>query len=765
MRGEPSQNLVELLTRLKLATAEQLQSVTARVRRLAGNLPDFESIWVDALAQARILSPMQAAEINAGRGESLLQGPYVLTKPLASPHYAACFAARHVETERTVRLYLVRRPLVDIAPAARALSQLIERLAALRGSAAGVVDDAGSNGGCVWAVCPEIAGVTAADWGIENGRFPHQVVLQIAREMLVRLVELERFGIAHGDIGAAGLLLQSSGHVALPMPGLRGIVRPGEGYAFNDLQPEAYDYLAPERISAGSATSLTTDIYACGCLWWHLLTGRPPFSGGNSLAKLKAAHAAKSIDVRQLAIDVPDVLAQAIAMCMAREPTARPQSISELSKLLGAPTRAGCAAVARCLRHQAPLWSAIRAARPPRSARRKQLPIAAGLVTAAAVVVLALLPLWRRSQQSPAMAQRAPSAKPVTTKGNEPLGDPLAIDEVSRRDTRIRPVAAMEPVDDAPQDLMLPAGKKMYLSQLSLKPGQHVRGAAGQRPLVCLSGTGLGVECEDVCFENIDFVWEPAGSGEEATSLNSAMILVESQAIEFRGCSFSSAEETAPIAIAWSGADDAPSGLHGELTLRDCVFSGVAAVIDCQGTSALSVEMTNSLCLAAGPVVRLHRAPKSDEALSISLDHLTTRGDCSVLECRYSRLDDPLGTITICVTDSALDTNPRGGLLILAGGQRPDRLLSTIAWNGQGSLVPPHTAVALWRSGARKQQILSEDQLAVAGLVRSHVEFSGSAAGPASASRVTRWQVPLRSDDPPGANTNSLYLPAKPAAD
>ena len=36
------------------------------------------------------------------------------------------------------------------------------------------------------------------------------------------------------------------------MPGLRGILRPEEGYAHADLLPEAYDSLAPERISAGT---------------------------------------------------------------------------------------------------------------------------------------------------------------------------------------------------------------------------------------------------------------------------------------------------------------------------------------------------------------------------------------------------------------------------------------------------------------------------------------------------------------------------------
>ena len=66
-----------------------------RVRRLARDLPAFESVWVDALAQARKLTPFQAAQINAGRGESLAVGPYVLAAPLpGTGSFAATYRAR-----------------------------------------------------------------------------------------------------------------------------------------------------------------------------------------------------------------------------------------------------------------------------------------------------------------------------------------------------------------------------------------------------------------------------------------------------------------------------------------------------------------------------------------------------------------------------------------------------------------------------------------------------------------------------------------------
>ena len=296
MRGEPSDNLVRLLARLKLATAAQVRSVAPRVKRLSGDLPDFESVWVDALAQSRILTPFQAAQINAGHGDSLLQGPYVISSPQGQPHYAACFAARHVDTQRLVRLYVVRRPQAAAAAAAHGLVQLVEMLSSLDGPVSAVVDDAGICGEGVWAACPAVEGTTAAEWMVENGRFPPHVVLHIARGMLERLADLEELGVVHGDLCAGGLFLQPSGQVVLPMPGLRGIVRPCEGYSMSDLQPEAYDYLAPERIAEGRAPTRASDWYACGCLWWHLLTGRAPFAGGNSLAKLKAVHAARERD-------------------------------------------------------------------------------------------------------------------------------------------------------------------------------------------------------------------------------------------------------------------------------------------------------------------------------------------------------------------------------------------------------------------------------------------------------------------------------------
>lgn len=767
MRGEPSSNLVSLLARLRLATAADLARVASRVRRLSGDLPDFESVWVDALAQARVLTPFQAAEINASRGDALLKGPYLILRPLSGPHFAICFDARRLEDGRRVRLYTVRRPQSDARQTASELARLVEQSRSLQGSITSPIEEAGVDSEGAWAACTAPDGIMVADWMAENGRLPPQAVEHIAREMLARLAELERLRIVHGDIGAAGLLLTDSGRVALPMAGLRAVVRPAEGYSFSDLQPEAYDYLAPERIADGTPPTLASDMYACGGLWWHLLTGRSPFAGGNSLAKLRAVHAGKLVAVRHLAPEAPEALVRAISLCLARDPAQRPRSFAPLMELLGPSTRVGAASLSRSLDREAPRWRSAGAARAGRRRKSRRTAIAATAATLLILTAIGSWPLWRaRVAPSPTVAIATASHQKPKELPSLPPADlpnagiakvaPVAAKPAVTLATAILPIEASQS-----DDLILPSDKILRPRQLDLRTGRRVVGRDGKRPLVSVPVEGLLVTAEDVVFDGVDFVWENDPKAASKINRGRAIIVLQAQGIEFRSCSFTTTSEAPAVAISWRGATDAIAGAGAEITFTDCVLSDVAVVVDARGAGGLSVEMKNSLCLDVGPIVRLNRAPSGDEAVAIALAHTTTRGDSAVLECRYSRVEDHPATIAISAVECVLDADPKSGLVILSGSLTPERLLGSIAWNGQGSLVTPRTAMAVWRAGSRKQQQLPEEDLDVAGLVRNAVEFAGPADGPPRNSRVTRWQGPTRSADPPGAAVHALSRPSR----
>lgn len=763
MQGEPSPNLVALLERLKLATRAQILAVAPAARRLGDDLPDFEPVWVDALAQARVLTPLQAAEINGGRGDELLQGPYQIARKLSGPGYAECYAARHTETRRAARLYLVRRPQVPAVELARSLAAWVDASRPLVGSQACVVEESGVSGEAVWATSAAVEGIVAADWLVENGRLPPNVVLEIARQMVAQLATLEHHSLVHGDISATAVVLHKSGRAVLPMPGLRGLVRPAEGYSFCDLQPEAFASLSPERIAEGLPPSVSSDLYACGTLWWHLLTGRSPLAGGNSLLKLKAIHASKLLDVRHLAPDVPETLAQAIHSVTMSRGADRPESFAKLAEMIGTPTRVGAAQLARCVNRPTQVWQPPRrrGRRPQQTAPLRAAPtaiVATLLLTLAGLGVYAQRTSGHRSTPKAEVASavqpaRSPQASNVAARKTTPNDELLKKTAVASA-SPVRLASATElPNRNTPDPLVLPSGKTTLRRGLALQPGQCVRGKEGQRPTISVPRGGLVVAREDTRFEGIDFVWEHEPD-RSAAGRQSAMLMVEAQAIEFRGCSFSAPADSPIAAIALAGGTTLAATDTSEFTMIDCVFHGTSAVVDCLASPNLAVQMKNTLCLSSGPMLRLHRAPRADEAATITLDHVTARGNSPALECRAAS-DAPAGPMSICATDCVFDTS--AGLLVF-WGVRPSQALASLTWTGHGSLVTPDTSMAVWAARGKSPQPLEEDAIDIAGLARCQVQFAASLDGPLGASRITEWQGPLRSSDPPGARVHALSL-------
>jgi hypothetical protein len=781
MRESPPAHLIAMLEGLGLASAGDLCRMGRRVGRLARDLPRFESVWIDALAQARIITRFQAAEINAGRAESLRVGPYLLCAAVGPPGYAACYRARRVDSRRLVRLAVAEHSGDGAEEIVGRLETLAAASAKLRCEQLTPISEAGADGRRIWAASPWVEGRTAAEWLVHNGRFSPEAVLEIAREMVAGLVILEQAGICHGDVGAATLMLRDSGGVVLLQPGLRAILRPEEGYAHADLLPEAYDCLAPERISDGTPPTIAGDVYGCGCVWWQMLCGRPPLSGGDSLGKLRAAQAAKVCDVRRLAGEVPEELRAAISACLEREPGRRPESMARLAAMLGTPIGPGRSALARRLAgpvRSPGAWAASDGA----AGRIGRWPLwpatVVGLLAAAAI----FWPIWRLGTQwrdkggQESAAQELPSVqtarKAQVAKSSETAGEARLAGRSDLNERTDRPVIAAhyeapsspsEKSRRSPEDLVLASDGPLRIESLRVRSGQCVRGAPGKRPVVMVPRAGLAVGAEEVRFENVDFVWDHPAQVEGPTVPEAAIVRLSSARAEFRGCVFRAAGRTGapPVAIRWTHPADSQnpelSLPSGRVQLRDCVLRGVGAGVDCRTLGALAVELTNTLHLGGGTLVRLHHCPKADEPVLIALEQVTLRGAGPVLECDYRVIGDPPGEISIRAARCAFVPQGNRALLRFDGPESPERILKNILWTGQGSLVSPEAAIAAWHPPGGRQQVLDEAAVTIEGLVRSEVGFAGNADAGAAASRIIRWQAPVLSTDPPGIDLGAGF--------
>jgi tRNA A-37 threonylcarbamoyl transferase component Bud32 len=117
-----------------------------------------------------------------------------------------------------------------------------------------------------------------------------------------------------GDFGLAKIV-HSENSETLNGPASRGIVGTPE-------------YMAPEQMREGYALDVRADIYALGAIAYHMLGGRPPFTGNiTQLIAQKLLETPASLTT--LRSDISNEADQVVMHALAREPEQRPASTGE----------------------------------------------------------------------------------------------------------------------------------------------------------------------------------------------------------------------------------------------------------------------------------------------------------------------------------------------------------------------------------------------------------------------------------------------------
>src|SRR5205823_8375210 len=106
-------------------------------------------------------------------------------------------------------------------------------------------------------------------------------------------------------------------------------------------------YMSPQQLGGERSTHLD-DIYSLGATIYELLTSKPPFYSGN-IDRQICERVAPSMSHRRTEFEVepasvPQVWEDAVAACLAKDPSRRPQSTAEVAQrlqLAPAQTRTG----------------------------------------------------------------------------------------------------------------------------------------------------------------------------------------------------------------------------------------------------------------------------------------------------------------------------------------------------------------------------------------------------------------------------------------
>ena len=165
------------------------------------------------------------------------------------------------------------------------------------------------------------------------GPLPLPRFFDVALPVAEALAAAHGGGIIHRDVKLANVLVTTDGRVKLADFGLARSNDADTDVTRTGGLLGTFAYMSPEQ-ARGERLGAATDVFSFGVLAYELLTGLRPFRGSGPGSLLAAILEGRYEPLKALRADVPAELADVIERCMAKEPTARFQSGSELAAAL-----------------------------------------------------------------------------------------------------------------------------------------------------------------------------------------------------------------------------------------------------------------------------------------------------------------------------------------------------------------------------------------------------------------------------------------------
>lgn len=138
---------------------------------------------------------------------------------------------------------------------------------------------AGEENGLLFIAMDFIEGHDIRDEIVAQGRLKPQYAAHVTTEVASALDAAHARGLVHRDVKPANVLVAGQGDDArfyLTDFGLTKQIDSSDGVTKSGMLLGTLDYIAPEQVM-GDALDARADVYALGCVLFHMLTGRVPY--------------------------------------------------------------------------------------------------------------------------------------------------------------------------------------------------------------------------------------------------------------------------------------------------------------------------------------------------------------------------------------------------------------------------------------------------------------------------------------------------------
>lgn len=328
----------KLLGESRLLTAEQCKKLSSDfVKEKGAAQQETAKSLGEWLVSRKVLSRYQTAILLAGRSGPFYYGDYKVYDRVGKGRLTGAFRAVHGPTRHPVMLQFLTGPIIQDPNLWAAAVHETLAATAINSPFVQRYFEPVDLQTFKFLVAEDVRG-SGVDDRLQHGRFQPAEAARLIRMAAMGLAHMHQMGRVHGDIRPTNLLLETStpnhpGHIKL----LYEPHIPPAPINFADTDPNGRlakmaDYLAPELLQPGRMPDPLSDIYALGCTLYCLLTGNPPFAGGDMQQKFHR-HATEAIrPLETFGIQGP--LAQMVPFLMAKNPAVRLQSAMQIAEQL-----------------------------------------------------------------------------------------------------------------------------------------------------------------------------------------------------------------------------------------------------------------------------------------------------------------------------------------------------------------------------------------------------------------------------------------------
>ncbi len=174
-----------------------------------------------------------------------------------------------------------------------------------------------------------------------RGALPIDDALKIMEQVLSAVGYAHRQGVIHRDLKPSNVMVMASGEAKVTDFGIAKVLGSSKLTRTGTAMGSAH-YMSPEQIRRPETVDARSDIYSLGCVFYEVLTGRPPFgekdtSGTESDYEVKTAHVTETAPALEtVKIGIPAWLAKLVMSMLEKGPDQRPSSCEVIAEKLKA---------------------------------------------------------------------------------------------------------------------------------------------------------------------------------------------------------------------------------------------------------------------------------------------------------------------------------------------------------------------------------------------------------------------------------------------